>query len=585
MKRVFIFLLSSLGTLLSLELVLRLFWSPPEMNLNFRRHDIQWMAEHVIYNSYGYRDRQFQQEKPPGIFRIYGLGDSYTFGWYLNDPQQTYPKLLEKTFNDQQIPTEFINAASPGFSVPEEVDRFRMEGKFFHPDLVTIGVNYGDFMTVGSYPSIILPYSELLNKSYLYRLTLGAFIKHLESVKRYQFFMDIFQNPRSPDWQQFERLIRELKAETAKLNAALVIILFPNLDAQNPNGLYAFYPMHTRLEAFAKQQGITVIDPLPLYLAYPNKRDLVLNPIDAHPTQIAHRLTAQSFRESFDAAAYLKTHSPYIPTVRQISIHSASVQLPPYQDILSVGSTIGDIPWVYMEYSDTENIRTVPLGDLSFRQSPIYIDTLEMYNPAEVDQPGNVIGASLKYHVLAKNQKPGEIRIPSSLYGYPIAGIENIQALYMEKEGGTVKDFIKPKNITLGDGQMTIHFDKQQDYYVYQLELAVAVKQLTIAKGAVHRMTKTIPLTANVDHDTASVFIPVPRGVVGLPQFTESPTRNYPYAFVNGNFLPLKDLQASPQGVQLTFDHPVPAGSVLTIPVAVEYNMEGNETVTVQVEL
>ena len=101
------------------------------------------MERNVVYNTYGYRDREIQEGKNPGTFRVYSLGDSYTFGWYLPDPKQTYPKLLEKELNETQgLPAEVINAASPGFSVKEEVDRFLSEGRLFFPDLVMIGVNF-----------------------------------------------------------------------------------------------------------------------------------------------------------------------------------------------------------------------------------------------------------------------------------------------------------------------------------------------------------------------------------------------------------------------------------------------------------
>lgn len=101
-----------------------------------------WSENYVTLNSLGLRDREFDIEKDPGTFRIYALGDSYTFGWLINDSQKSFPKIIEK--NLQAVmpdPVEVINGPSPGFTIKEMVKRFKEEGKFLYPDLATVGIN------------------------------------------------------------------------------------------------------------------------------------------------------------------------------------------------------------------------------------------------------------------------------------------------------------------------------------------------------------------------------------------------------------------------------------------------------------
>lgn len=583
MKRVIPMIISTLCTLFLLEMALRIIWVPANLDPRYRRHDIQWMEQNVTYNSYGYRDREYTQEKPPNTFRVYSLGDSYTFGWYLPDVQKTYTKLLENELNiNQHIPTQVINAASPGFSIKEEVDRFTEEGRYFNPDLVTIGLNYGDFITVGQFPNIILPLQQFLNRSYLYRASIGKLVQSIESKKRQDYLLNIFQNPNSPDWKEAERLLLLLQKETASINAKLVIVLFPHLDTSNPDGPYRYAPMHQKLAEFTKKHDIALIDPLKLYEKYKEKKRLVLNPIDAHPTEEAHALVLRAFLDSFPFSSYAAIHQPYQPHRFSASLRSDNDTLPAFKKIWNITSSDTGVPWIYMKQGQSD--RTIPLRDMNTRQSPIYQDMLEVFEPAPAGQPGNTVGASMKYHILAKNQSPGTLTIPTTLYGYPVVGIENIQGIYMEKAGGTVKEFITPTDIRFSEKRITIAYKPNADYYVFQLELAVAVKQLTLASdGRIARVTKTSVIPYAMEKPDVRVSLPIAESVVGLPQFTDA-NDSYPYIIGNGVLTRLREMQMAGNQLEFTFNHRTAANFQISIPVELGYTIDNNETLTLDLE-
>lgn len=583
MKRLIPMIISTLCTLFLLEAALRIFWVPANLDPRYRRHDIQWMEQNVAYNSYGYRDREYTQDKPPNMFRVYSLGDSYTFGWYLPNPKKTYTKLLEREINENQhIPAQVINAASPGFSLKEEVDRFTEEGRYFNPDLVTIGVNYGDFITVGPFPTVTLPFQDFLNRSYLYRVSVGRLINRIESKKRQEYLLNIFQNPDSPDWKEAERLLLLLQKEAATINAKLVIIVFPHLDTSNPDGPYGYAPMHKKLSAFATLHDITLVDPLPEYESYADKKRLVLNPIDAHLTEEAHALVFQAFLNTFSFPSYLSKHQPYFPKRFSSTVRSNMDSLPEFKKIWSIKSSDTSMPWVYM--NDEQSVRTIPLIDKEVRQSPIYQDTLQIFRPSQPDQPGTTVGASMKYHILAKNQAPGIITIPTTLYGYRVVGIENIQGIYIEKEGGTVKKFIAPTGIDFAARHITIFYQPDTDYYVFQLELAIAVKQLTLTDtGRIARMTSTSVIPYTVDKPDTNVSVPINKKIIGLPQFTDE-NGSYPYVIYSWVFTRLQNMQNVDNQIELSFNHRIAKNKVITIPLNLEYTMDGNEVLTVDLE-
>lgn len=89
-------------------------------------------------NSWGFRGPELELEKRPGTRRIVGLGDSFMFGWGVNQ-DETYLVLLEEALNARGGPRfEVLNLAVPGYNTTMEVEAFATKGVAFEPDLVLI---------------------------------------------------------------------------------------------------------------------------------------------------------------------------------------------------------------------------------------------------------------------------------------------------------------------------------------------------------------------------------------------------------------------------------------------------------------
>ena len=96
-------------------------------------------------NSGGFRDREFSEEKPPGVFRIVVVGDSVTFG-LLCDAGSAYPKQLESLLNEQATGGaprfEVLNLGVTGYNISQVVEFLRVVGTRYEPDLiVTVELN------------------------------------------------------------------------------------------------------------------------------------------------------------------------------------------------------------------------------------------------------------------------------------------------------------------------------------------------------------------------------------------------------------------------------------------------------------
>lgn len=103
--------------------------------MRFKGRDIP-----VRINSQGFRDREYASKGPTAL-RILGLGDSFAFGFGVNE-EETYLARLEALLNDGKA--EVINAGLAGMGPDSEARLLEMEGPRLDPDLVLVGFYVGN---------------------------------------------------------------------------------------------------------------------------------------------------------------------------------------------------------------------------------------------------------------------------------------------------------------------------------------------------------------------------------------------------------------------------------------------------------
>lgn len=154
-----------------------------------------WGEFHVsiAVNAGGYRQAEFSTSKAPGTTRILVLGDSFTFGYGVEEPD-AYPRVLETLLNSQGRRYEVINAGyASGYAPDTALVYFRARGRMLQPDVVILaffqGNDIGDLRTT-EWPLTDSAGLPLRVTSGLYyvdtqgrlRTTRGAFLGFLEGV-------------------------------------------------------------------------------------------------------------------------------------------------------------------------------------------------------------------------------------------------------------------------------------------------------------------------------------------------------------------------------------------------------------------
>jgi hypothetical protein len=98
----------------------------------------------IRLNNFGLHDTALTLEKPPGVYRILIVGDSFPQGWQVK-LQEGFPWLLERQLNqDSRRPVEVINLSVDSYGTDRELLLYAAFGWRFQADLVLLSVYMGN---------------------------------------------------------------------------------------------------------------------------------------------------------------------------------------------------------------------------------------------------------------------------------------------------------------------------------------------------------------------------------------------------------------------------------------------------------
>ena len=132
---------------------LKYFYEPkPNSVIEDNNSWLDYKPKHII-NSDSLNERfDYSIQKPLDTFRIITLGDSFTYGLFV-DTKNNWPEVLEDFLNKKIScknikKFEVINLAMAGYDIQYSTERYEIRGKKYNPDLVLWFIKLTNFLQI-----------------------------------------------------------------------------------------------------------------------------------------------------------------------------------------------------------------------------------------------------------------------------------------------------------------------------------------------------------------------------------------------------------------------------------------------------
>jgi lysophospholipase L1-like esterase len=277
----------------------------------------------VRINAKGLRGPEVAYERAEGAVRILWLGDSVTFGYGVEATDAIFPFRVASLLAERLArPVESVDAGVGGYSPWQEQAWLERDGWRYAPDLVVVGFVLNDLTE----PLSLVRYGGKGEGWQLARSARGALDRWLsesalavslrDGFATLRFGRDVrrgaqaveshdvqrmIAQPQDPLWQQSWRIaegnLARIFASARQRGVSAALVIFPyafQLDAPE-----ATAGPQRRLAAFAREQGVPVLDLLPV-LAASREQALFLDA--SHLSGSGHEVAADSI------AAFLLEH-------------------------------------------------------------------------------------------------------------------------------------------------------------------------------------------------------------------------------------------------------------------------------------
>ena len=253
------------------------------------------------YNAHRCRDRDFGPSPAPGTTRVLVIGDSFTEGEGVREPD-TFPRRLERALGPN---VEVINCGRRGRDFPALWDAFEELTAAYHPDVVVYAMVLNDAVQSDAFHAR----QKFLNDWILDRrrmlgdddpggepggLRLWAIARERIESRRVaqattRWYLDMYGPANADGWTATQSYVSKMRE---RMNGRFLLALMPLLVKAAP---YPFAPAAAEIKRACDASNVSFVDLEPA-VAGVAPESLWVHAVDMHPNERAHALFAESLR-------------------------------------------------------------------------------------------------------------------------------------------------------------------------------------------------------------------------------------------------------------------------------------------------
>jgi len=261
-----------------------------------------WLRQHYHFNRSGVRDTVNinSPERPYVRRRISFIGDSFTVGYGIKNPEDRFVNRIRDRRQDWEVHLFASNALDTGAEI-QGIQKILQSG--YQLDQVVLVYNLNDISDIvpewhaildriyrSSEPGFLVKHSYFLNTFYYHYVA----SRDPDIKDYYRFVLLAYEGP---IWEEQKKRLKFIKELIHQNGGSLKVVTFPFLHALGLN--YPYRPVHEKLDDFWRSLGVPHLDLLPVYEVCP-PGSLIINAHDAHPNRYAHQLASYAIIEFLD---------------------------------------------------------------------------------------------------------------------------------------------------------------------------------------------------------------------------------------------------------------------------------------------
>lgn len=248
--------------------------------------------------------------------RIAVIGDSFTAGAGVQATDR-YAAQLERMLNARAglQPVKVKLFAHAGTSTLQQL-RFLKEALRWRPNLVVLGICLNDTEDphrsdqTGKWRREILPpppgprlAAVLRHSAFLAAIYRGWAVR--EARRGFARYYRRLYDPAYTGWIRFRVGIKKFKSVCAREEIPFLAVILPLMNDPFEKGRYRFEFAHEAIRALLESNGVACLDALEAFRGKNSLRMTAVPVLDPHPSEIAHRIIAETVLDGLVTRGYL----------------------------------------------------------------------------------------------------------------------------------------------------------------------------------------------------------------------------------------------------------------------------------------